>query len=65
MHAGSLSSAASPRNPIVLALATMRPDDMSMNDALRAELLQRFGRDQAARQSVRHGHDLQQWKEPA
>ena len=34
-----------------------------VNDALRAELLERAGRDQTARQSLPHGHDMQQWEE--
>ena len=34
-----------------------------MNDALRAELLERAGRDQAARESLPPGHDMQQWEE--
>ncbi len=34
-----------------------------MNDAVRAELLERAGRDQAAREWLRPGHDLQQWEE--
>jgi uncharacterized protein DUF6624 len=34
-----------------------------VNDALRAELLERAGRDQAARESLQPGHDMQQWDE--
>lgn len=38
-------------------------EDVSVNDALRAELLERAGRDQAARESLPPGHDMQQWEE--
>ena len=34
-----------------------------MNDALSAELLERAGRDQAARESLQPGHDMQQWEQ--
>lgn len=34
-----------------------------MNDALRVELLERAGRDQAARESLPPGHDTRQWEE--
>lgn len=34
-----------------------------MNDALRAELLERAGRDQAARESLQPRHDMQRWAE--
>jgi hypothetical protein len=34
-----------------------------VDDALRAELLECAGRDQAARESLPPGHDLQQWNE--
>jgi hypothetical protein len=36
---------------------------VAVNDALRKELLERAGRDQAARESLRPGHDMQQWKQ--
>jgi len=35
---------------------------VSVNDALRKELLERAGRDQAARQSLPPGHDVEQWR---
>jgi len=38
-------------------------EDGPVNDALRAELLERAGRDQAARESLRPGHEWQQWEE--
>jgi hypothetical protein len=34
-----------------------------VNDALRKELLERAGRDQAARESLRRGHNMQQWNQ--
>jgi hypothetical protein len=34
-----------------------------VNDALRVELLERAGRDQAARESLRPAHDMQQWEQ--
>jgi hypothetical protein len=34
-----------------------------MNDALRVDLLERAGRDQAVRASLRPGHDMQQWEQ--
>lgn len=38
-------------------------EDVSVNDALSAELLERAGRDQAARESLQPGHDMQQWEQ--
>jgi hypothetical protein len=40
-----------------------REEDVLVNDALRVELLERAGRDQAARESLQPGHDMQQWAE--
>jgi hypothetical protein len=34
-----------------------------VNDALRKELLARAGRDQAARELMRHEHDMQRWRQ--
>jgi len=34
-----------------------------VNDALRVELLERAGRDQAARESVKPAHDMRQWEQ--
>jgi hypothetical protein len=34
-----------------------------VNDALRKELLERAGRDQAVRESLRRGHNMQQWSQ--
>jgi hypothetical protein len=34
-----------------------------VNDALRRELLERAGQDRAARQRLRRGHDMEQWKQ--
>jgi hypothetical protein len=34
-----------------------------VNDALRVELLERAGRDQAARESLKPAYDLQQWEQ--
>lgn len=38
-------------------------EDVLVNEALRPELLERAGRDQAARESLRPGRDMQQWTE--
>lgn len=46
-----------------LARSSRGRQDVPVNDALRAELLKRAGRDQAARESLGPGHDLQQWEE--
>jgi hypothetical protein len=40
----------------------MRRQDVPVNSALRVELLERAGRDQAARQSLAAGHDMREWK---
>jgi len=40
-----------------------RGEDVRVNDSLRVELLERAGRDQAARESLRPGHDIRQWEE--
>lgn len=40
----------------------MLRDDVCVNEALRAELLERASRDQAVRESLRPGHDMRQWE---
>jgi hypothetical protein len=41
----------------------MLGDDVGVNEALRAELLEHARRDQAARESLLPGHDMRQWEQ--